>query len=39
MNDCHRRAGLIDIHQAEGLFECYSIATELNTCRCGMIRL
>ena len=39
MNARHRRTGLIDIHRPGGLFECYPIVSDLNTCRCGMIRL
>ncbi len=39
MNARYRSAGLIDIHQREGLAGCYPIGLELNTCRCGMIRV
>ena len=39
MNAGHRSTGLIDFHQRQGLAGCYPIGLELNTGRCGMIRV
>ena len=39
MSAGHRPVGLIDIPQRHGLFGCYPYSLELNTCRCGMIRV